>query len=98
MSLSKHCLILLLDAKLRTAILPSNESGDILFNSIRLIDQGHGAFMGFHDWLRQRSLPKRVIGVRFWPHEASYMQNSEWLNRPYISPLKGDKGLEIWFR
>ncbi len=53
--------------------------------------------MGFHDWLRKAWLPKRIYGVRFWPHELSYVPKKLLENRPYITPLAEHKGLEVWF-
>ncbi len=91
------CLVLFLDRELRAAFLPPREAGGLIFGSVRLIDQGHGGFMGFHDWLRVPALPKRVVGVRFWPHEGSYLPKSILTTRKYISLLHKQKGFEVWF-
>jgi hypothetical protein len=91
------CLALLLDASLKATILPAKDAGDILFDTVRLLDQRCGAFMGFYDWLRKRSLPKRVLGVRFWPHESSHLPSDVLSGKPYISTTHNHKRIEIWF-
>src|SRR6202030_4551436 len=90
-------LVLCFDVKLRASMLPARETGDLVFGSTIFLDQGRGGFMGFHDWLRTKSLPKQIVGVRFWPHETEYIPKELFGNRPYISPVADQKGLEVWF-
>jgi len=97
MKSDKDCLALFLDLALKAAIVAPREVGDLTVGSSRLVDQRHGGFMGFHDWLRKASLPKQVFGVRLWPHESSYVPKELLENRPYITPLAELNGFDVWF-
>lgn len=66
--------------------------GDVCF-----LDQGFGGFMGFHDWLRKKSLPNYIVGVRFWPHEDCYLPKEPLKGKDYVSLSPGDKSVGIWF-
>lgn len=88
---------LLLDVDLRAANLPPKEVGGLLWSPNLLLDEGHGSFMGFYDWLRKRSFPKRILGVRFWAHNPAYLPKEILEKRRYVSVLHQKNAFEIWF-
>jgi hypothetical protein len=90
-----ECLVLYLGPRLHAAIVPPKEFSDLVLASIVFCDQRHGSFMGFHDWLRIPSLPKQIVGVRFWPHEASYLSSVLSRKADYLKPC--GKGFEVFF-
>ncbi len=53
--------------------------------------------MGFHDWLRKRSFPKHILGVRFWAHEPDYIPTPLLKNRSYITLLTEKSAFAVWF-
>jgi hypothetical protein len=90
--------VLALGSELRAAIVNSVEEGDLLLGLDHFRDQGHGSFMGFHDWLRTPSFPKQVVGVRFLPHEKTFLPDDLLRGRPYLRCSAGSNGIEVFFQ
>ena len=93
----RSCVALCLGNELTVALIEPKEVGNLCFASNEFVDQGHGGFMGFHDWLRKAGLPKQIHGVRFWPHEVEQAPVRLLAHRPYVSAVADGKGFEIWF-
>jgi hypothetical protein len=89
------CLVLLCGETLGASLLRTCASGDLEFQSMRLLDQRSGGFMGFHDWLRGFG-EDHVVGVRWWPHDSSYVRLPSLCDKPYLDVHEG-KGVSIWF-
>lgn len=91
-------MVLVLERSLKIGILSVAESEELRVGSTSFVDQGHGSFMGFHDWLRNPAMPHQIIGVRFWPHEKTFLPKSCLLDREYVSPMTTGNGFEIYFQ
>jgi len=96
MNRPEECIVLVLGEQLHISMVAAGESGQLIVGSTSFNDRRLGSFMGFHDWLR-KSLPPRILGVRFWPHEKSYLPDSDLLGKPYLASFDGGKGVGVFF-
>lgn len=89
------CAAILLADEPSLALVCGRDSGDLRFSSGEvLIDEGWGGFMGFHDWMR--GVEPDILGVRWWPADAHYLDNECFSSKPYITRCT-DPALTIWF-
>jgi len=93
----ESCLAFVLGDELVGAIVPRKERGDLIVGPIRLLDGREGSFMGFIDWLRTKEPSMPIAGVRFWPHERSYVHKAVAKTLSYVASAAEGKGVIVWF-